>query len=173
MGYLRSEYLYGPAEANAYFIRNKFSWVLTLLCLDTYETQWPEFFDDICALIFPSPESGLQSLNPHVSIFFFKLLMEISSEIADQIMKNARTYNAERVGRDSRIRDLVREKDAPKINNAVLTIVADAKQRIDQMRANNVVDKANFMEEIADLGMRAFASYIRACSPSICRGQLY
>lgn len=87
--------------------------------------------------------------------------MEISSEIADQIMKNARAFSAERMARDGRIRDLVRERDAAKINQAVLTIVVDAKQKIDQLRANSVEDKSKLMEEVVDLGIRSFASYVR------------
>jgi exportin-T len=161
ISYLRTEYLYGSAEANASYIRNKFSHTLTLLFLDTYESQWPSFFDDIFTLLKPPPETGVQPLNPHVSLFFFKLLMEMSSEIADQIMKNARLFSAERMARDGRIRDLVRERDAAKINQAVLTIVMDAKEKIDELRVNNVEDKSKLMEEVVDLGIRSFASYVR------------
>ncbi|KAG8814048.1 pre-tRNA nuclear export protein [Serendipita sp. 399] len=160
MTYLRSEYLYGAAEGVHFFLRNKFSYALTLLFLASYETQWPTFFDDIFLLLKPPPESGVQSLNPHVSNFFFKLILEMSSEVADQILKNARHFSAERMARDGRIRDLVREKDAAKINAAVLAIVIESKQALDQARVENVKVKVSTLEEVVDNGVRAFASYV-------------
>ena len=99
--------------------------------------------------------------NPHVSIFFFRLLIEISSEVADQILKNARIYNAERVVRDTRIRDRVREKDAAEINQAVLTIIAEGKQRLDATRRAQRAESLGESQDVVDLGVRAFASYVR------------
>jgi exportin-T len=161
--YLRSEYLFGPMESGNHYLRNKFSFTLSLLFLATYESQWPMFFDEIFALLKPPPESGAKPLNPAISSFFLRLVQEISSEVADQILKNARNFNPERLARDGRIRDLVRDRDAAKINEAVLAIVGDAKQRLDQLNAagDQVGKKQTNVEELVDLGIRAFASYIR------------
>lgn len=168
ISYLRSEYLYGSAEANAPYIRNKFSHTLTLFFLATYESQWSDFFDTVFALLKPPPESGVQPLNPQISIFFFKLLLEISSEVADQLLKNARAFDAERMARDARIRDLIREKDAPNINQAVLTIIVAGKEKLDQIRAGQIDGKLTLMEEVVDLGVRAFASYVRESHHASC-----
>jgi exportin-T len=161
LSYLQSEYLYGSAEAKAPFLRNKFSHTLSLLFTATYETKWQDFFGSIFSLLRPPADSGTVPFNPHVSIFFFRLLIEISSEVADQILKNARIYNAERVVRDTRIRDRIREKDAAAINQAVLTIVAEGKQRLDAIRRDQRTESLGESQEVVDLGVRAFASYVR------------
>ncbi|PVG04220.1 ARM repeat-containing protein [Serendipita vermifera] len=160
--YLRSEYLFGPSENANYYLRNKFSQVFSLFFLATYESQWPNFFDEIFTLLKPPPESGAKPLNSAISSFFLRLVQEISSEVADQVLKNARSYSAERHARDGRIRDLVRDRDAARINEAVLAIIADAKQRLDQLNAagDQVRKKEAYVEEIVDLGIRAFASYV-------------
>ncbi|CAG7849531.1 Exportin-T AltName: Full=Exportin(tRNA); AltName: Full=Karyopherin-beta; AltName: Full=tRNA exportin [Serendipita indica DSM 11827] len=159
--YLRMEYLYGPAEGSANYIRNKFSLTLTLLFLVSYEKQWSTFFDDIFTLLKPPPESGAEPFNKHVSIFFFRLVLEISSEVADQVLKNARAFSAERMARDGRIRDLIRSNEAAKINTAVLAIVLEGKQTIDRQRAENPdAIIAPLDEEVVDTGIRAFASYV-------------
>lgn len=171
--YLRTEYLYGSAEAKAPYLRNKFSHTLTLFFLATYETQWPDFFDSIFSMLKPPPETGVPPLNPHVSIFFFKLLLEISSEVADQILKNARIWNVDRMARDGRIRDRLREKHANEINQAVLTIVVAGKQKLDQIRAGELGERIDPAEEVVDLGIRAFASYIREHLPISRRNILF
>jgi exportin-T len=107
-------------------------------------------------------ESGVAPFNPYVSSFFFRLLIEISSEVADQILKNARIYNTERIVRDTRIRDRVREKDAAAINQAVLTIIAEGKQKLDAIRREQRAENLGETQEVVDLGVRAFASYVRA-----------
>jgi exportin-T len=159
--YLKSEYLYGRAESSAPFIRNKFSQVLTLLFLATYESQWPDFFADMFALLNPPPDTNIPPLNVHIAVFFFKLVQEISAEVADQLLKNARTFSAERMARDGRVRDLVRERDAQELNAAVLAIVLDAKAKLDQVRAAGGTTHGEPAEEVVDLGVRAFASYVR------------
>jgi exportin-T len=161
ISYLRSEYLYGSAETTAPYLRNKFSYTLTLLFLATYESHWPDFFDTIFALLKPPPETGVQPFNSQISIFFFKLLTEISSEVADQLLKNARAFDADRMARDGRIRDLIREKDAPNINQAVLTIIVSGQEKLVRIRAGQLNEKLSLIEEVVDLGVRAFASYVR------------
>ena len=53
------------------------------------------------------------------------------------MIKSARTFNPVRHSRDARVRDAVRERDAARINEAVLTIVADDAQRMTSLRKNN------------------------------------
>jgi len=159
--YLKSEYLYGQAEPTAPFIRNKFSQILTLFFLVTYESQWPDFFTDMFALLNPPADTNIPPLNAHIAYFFVKLVQEISAEVADQLLKNARAFSAERLARDSRVRDLVRERDAQKINVAVLAIVVDAKAKFDQFRTAGDTIQSRISEEVVELGIRAFASYVR------------
>ncbi|KIM27530.1 hypothetical protein M408DRAFT_329975 [Serendipita vermifera MAFF 305830] len=172
LNYLKSEYLYGQAESEAPFIRNKFSHVLTLFFLASYETQWLSFFSDMFALLKPPPDTQIPPLNAHISIFFFKLVQEISAEVADQLIKNARSFTAERMARDGRVRDLVRERDAQEINAAVFAIVVDAKTKLDQVRvaaaggemasaSGNLSVEERLAEDVVELGIRAFASYVQ------------
>ena len=78
-----------------------------------------------------SAESTPQpSFNPHLSLLFFHFVIEISEEVADQVIKGARQFSSERHVRDARVRDAVRERDAARINEAVLTIVADYAERL-------------------------------------------
>ena len=141
-------------------IRNKFSHTLTLFFLCTYVEQWPSFFNDLFSLI-RHPESPSQpQFNRHVSLLLFHLITEISGEVADQTIKSARAFNPVRHTRDSRVRDAVRERDAPLINEAVLTIIVDGMERMTTLR-KTVTSSTELSEaiEIVDWGIRTFGSY--------------
>ncbi|KAA1467486.1 ARM repeat-containing protein [Dentipellis sp. KUC8613] len=165
LSYVQSEYIYGQAEASATFLRNKFSHTLTLFFLATYVEQWPTFFTDLFALMRPSESSSSQtSYNPHVSLLFFHLVLEISGEVADQIIKTARQFNNARHVRDARVRDAVRERDAARINEAVLTIVADSADRMAKLRKGELAGASerslSEATETVDWGVRTFSSYV-------------
>ncbi|KAI0342761.1 ARM repeat-containing protein [Trametopsis cervina] len=163
ISYIQSEYLYGPAEANAAFIRNKFSHTLTLLFLATYLDQWQTFFGDLFTLIRPPESTSQATFNTHVSLLFFHLVLEISGEVADQIIKSARSYNPARHGRDTRVRDAVRDRDAAAVNEAVLTIVADGVERMGRLRQGDsspAEKELDTVTEVVDWGIRTFASYV-------------
>ncbi|KAI0766752.1 armadillo-type protein [Irpex lacteus] len=163
ISYIQSEYLYGPAEASAVFIRNKFSHTLTLLFLATYLDQWQSFFADLFTLIRPPESTSQSTFNAHVSLLFFHLVLEISGEVADQIIKSARTYSAARHARDTRVRDAVRDRDASAINEAVLTIVADGVERMGRLRKGDsspAERELDTVTEVVDWGIRTFASYV-------------
>ncbi|CAL1716709.1 unnamed protein product [Somion occarium] len=164
ISYIQSEYLYGPAEANATFLRNKFSHTLTLFFLCTYLEQWPTFFADFFTLIRPPESTSQATFNPHISLLFFHIVLEISGEVADQMIKAARTYSSARQGRDTRVRDAVRERDAAAINEAVLTIVAEDVKRMSKLRKGDVTptSKGELDQaiEVVDWGIRTFASYV-------------
>ncbi|KAL1737871.1 Exportin 1-like protein-domain-containing protein, partial [Schizophyllum fasciatum] len=161
LAYIQSEYVFGAAEASATFLRNKFSHTLTLFFLCTYIEQWPSFFTDLFTCIQPAEGSSERTFNRHVSLLFFRVMLEISGEVADQLIKTARTFNAERHGRDGRVRDAVRERDAPRINEAVLTIVSDTARRMETLRKDGSASReTEEAEEIVDLGIRTFGSYV-------------
>ncbi len=145
-------------------LRNKFSHTLTLFFLVTYLDQWPTFFGDIFALIRPPQSTSQTTFNPHVSLLFFHLVHEISGEVADQLIKSARTYTAARQARDTRVRDAVRDRDAAAINEAVLTIVADGVERMSRLRKGDVAStnekELDMAVEVVDWGTRTFASYV-------------
>ncbi|EMD34072.1 hypothetical protein CERSUDRAFT_117585 [Gelatoporia subvermispora B] len=164
MSYVQSEYVYGSAEADAAFLRNKFAHTLTLFFLCSYIDQWPTFFTDLFTLIRPPESTSQTTFNHHVSLLFFHIVLEISGEVADQLIKAARTFSAARQGRDTRVRDAVRERDAARINEAVLTIVADFVERMTNLRktgvsANSEKDLDSAVE-VVDWGVRTFASYV-------------
>jgi hypothetical protein len=52
-------------------------------------------------------------------------LVEISGEVAVQMVKSARAFTQTRHARGERVWDAMRERDAVRINEAVLTIIAD------------------------------------------------
>lgn len=109
----------------------------------------------------PSESTSQTSFNPHVSLLFFHFVIEISEEVADQIIKGARQFNSERHVRDARVRDAVRERDAAQINEAVLTIVADHAERLQVLRKVEAATSRETSEvlEVVDWGIRTFGSY--------------
>jgi exportin-T len=142
-------------------LRNKFSHTLTLLFLATYLDRWPTFFADVFALMRPAESTSQTSFNPHVSLLFFHFVIEISEEVADQIIKGARQFNTDRHVRDARVRDAVRERDAARINEAVLTIVADYVERLQVLMKSPTATGRETSEvlEVVDWGIRTFGSY--------------
>ncbi|KAH7927937.1 ARM repeat-containing protein [Leucogyrophana mollusca] len=161
LSYLQSEYVYGSAESDAPFLRNKFSHTLSMFFLCTYAEQWPTFFTDLFSLIRLGESSSQPAYNHHVSLFLFHLIMEISGEVADQTLKSARPFIPARHARDARVRDAVRERDAPLINEAVLTIIADSVERIAALRGSNEPSQELAAAvELADYGVRTFGSYV-------------
>ncbi|KAG7089605.1 pre-tRNA nuclear export protein [Marasmius oreades] len=161
LSYVQSEYLYGQSEANAAYIRNKFSHTLTLFFLCTYMDQWPTFFADLFSLIQPA-DSSQPSFNRHISLLFFHIILEISGEVADQMIKSARQFSTQRHARDARVRDAVRERDAVRINEAVLTIVSATAEKMTslQKQQDGSAGELSEVEEVVDWGIRAFGSYV-------------
>ncbi|KAF9468102.1 armadillo-type protein [Collybia nuda] len=158
VSYIQSEYVLGSAEADAAFLRNKFSHTLTLFFLCTYIDQWPSFFSDLFTLIRPTDTA---IFNRHISLLFFHIVLEISGEVADQMIKSARPYDADRHARDGRVRDAVRERDAARINEAVLTLVAEGSERMVSLRKHE--DSSRELDgaiEVVDWGIRTFGSYV-------------
>ncbi|KIJ62794.1 hypothetical protein HYDPIDRAFT_113893 [Hydnomerulius pinastri MD-312] len=161
ISYIQSEYVYGSAESTATFLRNKFSHTLTLFFLCTYVEQWPTFFTDLFSLVGSAESSSQPKFNHHVSLLLFHLILEISGEVADQTIKSARTFNPIRHTRDGRVRDAVRERDAPLINEAVLTIIAEGAERMGMLRKSGGESRAlNEVVEVVDWGVRTFGSYV-------------
>lgn len=82
--------------------------------------------------------------------------------MADQIIKSARSFSEERHARDMRVRDLVRERDAARINEAVLTIVSDGAQKMSDLRKSSggSREEISSLEEVVDWGTRTFGSYV-------------
>ena len=153
-------------------LRNKFSHTLTLFFLCTYVDQWPSFFSDLFTLIQPAQGASNSNApyNPHVSLLFFHLVLEISGEVADQLIKAARAFTDERHRRDSRVRDAVRDRDAPQINDAVVAIVAADAARMTALRAEGAAGRElDAATEVVDWGVRTFGSYVGARSLSRAR----
>lgn len=145
-------------------LRNKFSHTLTLFFLCTYLDQWSTFFTDFFTLIRPPESTSRVTYNPHISLLLFHVVLEISGEVADQLIKAARSFSNVRHGRDTRVRDAVRERDAASINEAVLTIVAENVDIMSKLRKGDLsptsqgeLDQAM---EVVDWGIRTFASYV-------------
>ncbi|KAH8831825.1 armadillo-type protein [Flagelloscypha sp. PMI_526] len=153
VNYIQTEYVFGSAEASTPFLRNKFSHTLTLFFLCVYIDKWPTFFPDLINFIQPTTPD--EPYNTHLCMLFFHVILEISGEVADQIIKSARQFNKERVDRDAKVRDLVRERDAARINEAVLAIVGQVRERM-----NKGEPDANKVVETVELGVKTYASYV-------------
>ncbi|KAH7106341.1 ARM repeat-containing protein [Auriculariales sp. MPI-PUGE-AT-0066] len=156
--YLQTEFVYGPAEASAPFLRNAVALVLALFFLRVYPAQWSTFFPDIITLL---GTANTQPSAPGLALLFFHTIIEISNEIFDQLLKSAREFTTERHARDARIRDAIRNgDDASRMNSAVLALIVDA---VDKVRAAREAGKAATIGphlEIVHWGLRAFALYI-------------
>lgn len=135
--------------------------------LCTYPEQWPTFFTSISPLLHASPGATTPALNPHVTTFFLRLLLEISGEIHDQTIKSARTFAASRHARDGRVRDAVREKDASGVNATVVSVVEEVVARLESIRAGGALASDGLgqtqLVELVELAIKAFASYVREC----------
>ncbi|KAG9047337.1 pre-tRNA nuclear export protein [Tulasnella sp. UAMH 9824] len=172
VGYIQSEYIHGSGEASAPFIRNKFSHTLALLFLRSYPEQWTNFFPTIYSLLRPAtsgsdPSAGAPPINGHVSLLFLRLLIELSGEVHDSILKGARTWAEDRQARDSIIRQKIRQDESENMNSAVLTIISEAEERLVKQRQEaaatgdspaRVRERAG-LEEVVESGMKAFAGY--------------
>lgn len=141
--------------------------------------QWPSFFNDLFTLIRSPVPNGTNApttrFNRHVSLLFFHIVLEISGEVADQTIKAARSWNITRHQRDARVRDAVRERDAAKVNEAVLLIVSEAAERMVELRKMDGADAKKELDaavEIVDWGIRTFGSYV-GMFPSASGGSLF
>ena len=116
--------------------------------------------------------SSQPTFNRHVSLLFFHVVLEISGEVADQMLKSARQFNLARHNRDGRVRDTVRKQDAARINDAVLTIVVDGSEKMSNLRkSEQSLDWARELDgviEVVDCGIRTFGSYVSAFTLSPC-----
>ncbi len=145
-------------------IRNKFSHTLALLFLSSYPSNWQDFFPTLYQLLKPSPspsQAVTLAFNPHVCTLFLHLLIEISGEVADSILKGARDFKEERHQRDAAVRDCIRENDSKGISDAVLAIISETEARLVAARNGAVPDKKGPLIDTISLSVRAFASLIR------------
>ncbi|KAF5382216.1 hypothetical protein D9615_004331 [Tricholomella constricta] len=80
------------------------------------------------------------------------------------MIKSARPYDADRHARDGRVRDAVRERDAARINEAVLTLVAEGSERMlslqKQEESPTNTREIDAAIEVVDWGIRTFGSYV-------------
>lgn len=92
------------------------------------------------------------------------------------MIKSARAFNAVRHARDARVRDAVRERDAARINEAVLTIVVDGAEKMAALRKNSgsqeIEQELDGSVEVVDWGIRTFGSYV-GMSFSVSRVKKY
>ena len=114
----------------------------------------------------PADSPSPATFNRHLSLLFFHLVLEISGEVADQVIKSARQFNPVRHERDGRVRDAVRQRDAAQINRAVLTIVERGSDRMAVLRGHpdtsDGTSEVDDVVEVVDCGIRTFASYVGA-----------
>jgi exportin-T len=154
-------------------LRNKFSHTFSLFFLCTYQNQWPSFFTDIFAFIrsAPAPSSPTRlatspdppniTLNTHICLLFFRVVLEISGEISDQLLKSARAFLPERHARDSKVKDLVRERDARGLSDAVIGIVTECVTTLNNFGTTYDKTESDSLQEVIEWGLKAFGSYIR------------
>ena len=58
---------------------------------------------------------------------------------------------------------LAGDRDAPALNEAVLTIVADSVEKMSEVRKGDTSLPSNTLIEVIDWGVRAFGSYVGMC----------
>jgi hypothetical protein len=101
------------------------------------------------------------AFNLHVSSLFFHVLIEISGEVADTILKGAREFAEDRHRRDGVVRDQIRERDSKGISEAVLAIISDSEMHLVSRREKKELDDQQSLEDIIGLAIKAFACLIR------------
>jgi len=101
------------------------------------------------------------AFNSQVATLFLRLLIEISGEVADSIIKGAREFSEDRHRRDGAVRDHIRDRDSKTISDAVLTIVSDNEAHLVAVRNGAEPGNPTLLEELISLAVRAFASLIR------------
>lgn len=80
------------------------------------------------------------------------------------MLKAARQHTTVRHARDTRVRDAVRERDAMRINEAVLAIVSEGVEKMAYLRKDeNAARSTRELDEaveVVDWGIRTFGSYV-------------
>ena len=89
------------------------------------------------------------------------------------MLKSARSFSAVRHARDGKVRDAVRARDAQGINEAVLTIVASAAEKMAQVRKGEITAPINQITEVVDWGVRTFGSYVGALFNVVLRSTAF
>ena len=144
-------------------IRNKLSHTLALLFLSSYPSHWQDFFPTLYQFLKPSTPSQTvtPTFNRHTCTLFLHLLIEISGEVADSILKGARDFSEARHQRDAAVRDCIRENDSKGISDVVLAIISETEARLVAARNGAAPDEQGPLIDGISLSVRAFASLIR------------
>ena len=85
-----------------------------------YATKWTTFFDDLLALTILNPSPGASQDTIAGTTFYLKVVNSVHDEIADVLM--AKSQEDQR--RDTALKDLVRERDVPKVTAAWQAILS-------------------------------------------------
>jgi exportin-T len=101
------------------------------------------------------------TLNTHICLLFFRVVLEISGEISDQLLKSARAFVPERHARDAKVKDLVRERDARGLSDAVAGIVTECVSNLNNFGSTYDKQETDALQEVVEWGLKAFGSYIR------------
>ena len=94
------------------------------------------------------------SVNPHTTLLILHTLVEINEEVHDTLLKSARPYTAERNERDGKLRDEVREKEAPAMHEAILSVWEEALGRMEGGEGQG-------WAEVVEWAVRAYGGYVR------------
>ena len=108
--YVRSTYSTdGATSQDPVTVENKIVQLITYLFIGLYTSNWQSFFDDFQALTHAS--AGAIKDNVNGTRFYLKVVCSLHDEIADTMIVRSR----EEQQQDNDLKDLIRDRDAPKI----------------------------------------------------------
>jgi exportin-T len=127
LGFLKDNLLqyaqrvYGPSGApdqiDTPSLQNKLTQTLTSVFMYSYKQNWQSFIDDFLALTSSSSNSTRDS--PTGTILYLRILGSIHDEIADVLLSRS----GQQQKRNNELKDLLRERDVPKVAASWLEIL--------------------------------------------------
>ncbi|GAA6017846.1 hypothetical protein JCM10207_003473 [Rhodosporidiobolus poonsookiae] len=164
ISYFQTEYLGGPAENNVAFLKNATIHLLASLFVYAYPTLCPTFFTSFLSLLRQHPPSlplasaSPAPLNPATTDIFLRLLHEVSLEISDAHLRLNKT--AQRLVKDTELRDAVRERDATALAQAVWEIIGESLDGAVQPDGAAGEMKGQKAREVAEMAVKVAGDYV-------------
>ncbi|CDZ96539.1 Nuclear mRNA export factor receptor LOS1/Exportin-t (importin beta superfamily) [Phaffia rhodozyma] len=156
LDYVQTEFVNGAAEVGPVqsLLRNKVSHTLALLFISSYPTlQYPPLPSSTPSLLSTLLILVKPQVNPHTTLLVLHTIVEINQEAHDTLLKSARAWTQERNERDAKLRDEMREREAPAMHDACLTVWEEALGRMDGGEGQG-------WAEVVEWAVKAYGGYV-------------
>jgi exportin-T len=145
-----------PARLSAQsLLRNRLAHTLALLFISLYPSiQMPPLPSTSQSLLQTLLPLLKPSVNPHTTLLVLHTLVEINEEVHDTLLKSARPFTQDRMARDGKLRDAVRENEAGLMHDVVTSVWEEALGRIEGGEGQG-------WAEVVEWAVRAYSGYVR------------